>query len=371
MNSSAAKEQRTQSPTSGLIRYLIGFYLVLIAYVSLTPFSGWHVPTGAPWSFLWQSWPKYITRFDLAINFLAYLPFGFLLYSYWAARMRDRGAITASILCGALLSLTMETLQRFLDDRIASNVDVLLNCTGCASGALLSAWLAHYTTLDASLTRWRRDLLFPGLTVDIGLALICVWLISQLNPSIPFFGAGVVTEITRSYGDGYDAPPLSEIPFALGTALNFCGLGLLVTTLMRVRSHALVAVQVLTGIAFCLKLFAAHALLRPQVVANWQSNETLTGLAIGFVVLLPLSLVRLNRRIYLAAVLILAGGMLTKMAGSYTSVREVLRLFDWPYGQLLHFTGLTLYLHEIWPLVALIFLFWYWWWHRLAGKPAL
>ena len=120
----------------------------------------------------------------------------------------------------------------------------------------------------------------------------------------------------------------------------------------------------ITGIAFFLKLFAAHALLRPQVAAHWHSEETLTGLAIGVGVLVPLSFLRLDRRIYIAAIFILAGGMLSKMAGSYPSLSEVLRLFDWPYGQLLHFTGLTLYLNEIWPLMATIFLFWYGWRQR-------
>lgn len=371
MKPHSSVEFSEESQSSGLTGYLIAFYLILIAYVSLTPFGSWYTPTQAPWTFLWQGWPKYFTRFDLAINFIAYLPFGLLLYAYCAPFSSRGRAIVVSIVCGMALSLTMEVLQGFLRDRISSNLDFLFNSLGCASGVLLSAWLGRNTTVEVRLSRWRRALFLPGLTIDIGLALLCLWLISQLNPSIPFFGAGVVTDVTLSYGDVYDAQPVSEIPFALGTALNFCGLGLFVTTLMHTRSHALVAVQMLTGIAFCLKLFAAHVLLRPQVAAQWHSDETLTGLAIGFVVLLPLSLVRLNLRIYLAAVLILAGGLLSKMAGSYTSLREVLRLFDWPYGQLLHFTGLTLYLHEIWPLVALVFLFWYWWRHRLVLQPGL
>ncbi|MDQ3259854.1 MAG: VanZ family protein [Pseudomonadota bacterium] len=371
MKRPASVEHPRETPSSGLTGYLIAFYLLLIAYVSLTPFSGWRLPATAPWTFLWQGWPKYFTHFDLAINFIAYLPFGLLLYAYRAPFSSRGRAIAVSITSGVLLSLVLEILQGFLYDRIASNLDFLLNSVGCASGALLSAWLGRHTKLDVRLSRWRQQLFLPGVTIDIGLALLCLWLISQLNPSIPFFGAGVVTEIPPSYGEGHDAAPVSEIPFALGTALNFCGLGLFVLTLMRSRSHALVAVQVLTGVALCLKLFAAYLLLRPQVAAHWHSDETLTGLAIGFVVLLPLSFVRLNLRIYLAAVLILAGGMLSKMAGSYTSLREVLRLFDWPYGQLLHFTGLTLYLHEIWPLVALIFLFWCWWRQRLDRNPAL
>ena len=371
MKPHSSVEFSEESQYSGLTGYLIAFYLILIAYVSLTPFSGWHMPATAPWTFLWQGWPKYFTRFDLAINFIAYLPFGLLLYAYCAPFSSRGRAIVVSSACGVLMSLAMEILQGFLSDRIASNLDFLLNSAGCATGALLSAWLGRNTTVELRLSRWRRELFLPGLTVDIGLALLCLWLISQLNPSIPFFGAGVVTDVPPAFGYNYDAEPVSEIPFALGTALNFCGLGLFVTTLMHTRSHALVAVQVLTGIAFCLKLFAAHVLLRPQVAANWHSDETLTGLAIGFVGLLPLSLIRLNLRIYLAAVLILAGGLLSKMAGSYTSLREVLRLFDWPYGQLLQFTGLTLYLHEIWPLVALIFLFWYWWRQRFGGSPEL
>lgn len=364
MKPHAAVDLSESSQSSGFIGYLIAFYILLIAYVSLTPFSGWHVPATPPWTFLWQAWPRYFTRFDLAINFIAYLPFGLLLYAYLAPFSSRGQAIATSIGAGMLLSLTMEILQGFLIDRIASNLDFFCNSSGCASGALLSAWLGRHTTVEASLSRWRRKLFMPGRTIDIGLVLLCVWLISQLNPSIPFFGAGVVTDFPPSYGDGYDGQPPSEIPFAIGTALNFCGVGLFVTTLMHTRTLALAAVPVLTGIAFCVKLLAAYTLLRPQVAAQWHGNETLFGLAIGVVVLMPLSFLRLNRRIYVAAVLILAGGMLSKMAGSYTSLSEVLRLFDWPYGQLLHFAGLTLYLNEIWPLMALIYLFWYWWRQR-------
>jgi VanZ family protein len=358
-------------PALGLTGYLIAFYLVLIAYVSLTPFRGWYMPETVPWNFLWQGWPKYFTRFDLAINYIAYLPLGLLLYAYRAPFSSSRRAIAVSIVGGMVLSLTMEISQGFLRNRIPSNLDFLLNSLGCATGVLLSAWLGRNTSVEVRLSNWRHELFLPGRIIEIGLLLLCIWLISQLNPSIPFFGAGVVIDSAPTYGDSDDAQPVSEIPFALGTALNFCGLGLFVTTLMRGRSYALAAVPVLTGVAFCLKLFAAHALLRPEVAAQWHSDETLTGLAIGIVALMPLSFLRLNVRIYLAAVLILAGGLLSKMAGSYTSLPEVLRLFDWPYGQLLHFTGLTLYLHEIWPLATLVFLFWYWWQQRSRHAAGL
>ncbi len=346
--------------SSRIIGYLVIFFVALIAYVSLSPFKGWQIPAAGTWAFLTSGWPRYFTRFDLAINFLAYLPFGLLLYAYQAPRTTRTRALVISIVAGILLSLTMEVAQGYLRDRISSNLDFFCNSLGCIAGALLSAWLGRHTNVQTLLRAWRQELFLPGGIIDIGLVLLCVWLISQLNPSIPIFGAGVVSEALPGYDEGYtyQAPP--DAPFALGTALNFCGLGLLVTTLMRVRSHALVVVQVLTGLAFCFKLIAAYALMRPEVAAQWHSNETLTGLAIGFVALLPLSFLRLNQRIYLAAVLILAGGMLSKMAGNYSPLSDVVRLFDWPYGQLLQFTGLTLYLNEIWPIIALVFLFWYW-----------
>lgn len=343
-----------------VIGCLIVFYVALIAYVSLSPFSGWRAPNAGAFRYLLHGWPRYFTRFDMAINFIAYLPFGLLLYAYQAPRATRANALVVSIATGFLLSLTMETLQGFLRDRIASNVDFLCNSAGCIAGVLLSAWLGRNTNVQSVLRRWRSDLFLPGVTVDVGLALLCLWLISQLNPSIPFFGAGVVADTMRGYDEGYEYQPQPEAPFEIGTALNFCGLGLLVTTLMRARSHALVVVQVLTGVAFCLKLASAYALLRPEVASEWHSSETLTGLAIGFVALLPLSFLRLNSRIYLAAILILAGGILSKIAGNYAPLSDVLHLFDWPYGQLLQFTGLTLYLNEIWPIIALIFLFWYW-----------
>jgi VanZ family protein len=360
LKTAAMTPATTVEHSSRVIGCLIIFYVALIAYVSLSPFKGWQSPTVGIFEFLLNGWPRYYTRFDMAINFVAYLPFGLLLYAYQAPRTTRTITLLISVAAGVLLSLTMEALQGFLRDRISSNVDFLSNSAGCLVGALLSAWLGRNTSIQTLLQRWRRELLLPGVTVDVGLALICVWLISQLNPSIPFFGAGVVTDTMRGYDEGFDYQPVPDTPFALGTALNFCGVGLLVTTLLRVRSHALVFVQVLTGVAFCLKLVAANTLLRPEISAQWHSEETLTGLAIGFVALLPLSFLQLSLRIYLAAVLILAGGMLSKMAGNYVALSDMLRLFDWPYGQLLQFTGLTLYLNEIWPLVALIFLFWYW-----------
>ena len=161
----------TVEHSSRVIGCLIIFYVALIAYVSLSPFKGWQSPTAGIFQFLLNGWPRYYTRFDMAINFIAYLPFGLLLYAYQAPRTTRTITLLISVAAGVLLSLTMEALQGFLRDRISSNVDFLSNSAGCLVGALLSAWLGRNTSIQTLLQRWRRELFLPGVTVDVGLEL--------------------------------------------------------------------------------------------------------------------------------------------------------------------------------------------------------
>jgi VanZ family protein len=338
---------------------LLVFYGLLIVYVSLSPFSGWQLPASGWLSFLWADWPKYVSRFDIAINILAYVPLGFLLYAYLASVVSRASALAASVAIGSLLSLILETLQALIAVRYASNLDWFTNCIGTAWGALISVWLARYTALETELASLRQRAFIAGRSVDTGIVLLVAWLFSQLNPSIPFLAAGVAEQFASNPWDYWTPRPESGVPFAVGTALNFCGVGLLVTVLTRSRAVALVVLQTLIAAALSLKVLAAEVLLKPEAASSWQSRETLVGLALGFLLLLPLCLFALRTRVYLCAFFILAGGILSKLAAHHANPAAVLRLFNWPYGQLLNFTGLTLFLNEIWPLAALLFLLYY------------
>jgi hypothetical protein len=55
----------------------------------------------------------------------------------------------------------------------------------------------------------------------------------------------------------------------------------------------------------------------------------------------------------------LAGALFAKIFGAYSPVEELLRLFSWPHGQLAGFATLTRFLHELWPIAALVFLIGY------------
>src|SRR5438270_221540 len=76
MPSSATPARRM--PTR-LPQYLAALYGLMIVYASLEPSSGWMAPLDDAPFFLFEPWPSHITKFDIAINMLAYAPFGFLL----------------------------------------------------------------------------------------------------------------------------------------------------------------------------------------------------------------------------------------------------------------------------------------------------
>jgi VanZ family protein len=109
----------------------------LVVYASLYPFTNWRDQGLSPFAFLSEPLPRYWTGFDVGINLLGYAPLGFLLA---LAALRSRSgraahAVSLAACVGALLSLSMETLQSYLPSRVPSNVDFALNGLGTWLGA--------------------------------------------------------------------------------------------------------------------------------------------------------------------------------------------------------------------------------------------
>ena len=138
----------TQPTRLRLLPYLFLAYTLLIAYASLSPFTGWRVPASDVLHFL-TVWPRYITRHDVFINILAYIPFGLLaaltLYRWRKHDMAIVPIVIATAM-GAALSLSMETMQVFIPGRVAELTDLLTNTAGSLVGAILArpCWLWCY-----------------------------------------------------------------------------------------------------------------------------------------------------------------------------------------------------------------------------------
>lgn len=331
-------------------------YAALVIYLSLSPFQDWQWPESV-FSYLWAPWPPYWTDFDLFINVLAYVPLGFLVSVALSKQLRRGGALVLTTALCALLSLTLETLQGFLPFfRYASNVDVGCNVLGALLGAALASWLAQYTTLEANFVAFRHWLFQPGAIVDRGAVIVLLWLLAQTNPSIPFLGAGLINS---------DAAPVEltqmRVPWPQisSVALNFCGIGLLLSVLIQGQVKGLLAALLLMSIAFVLKSLAAVVMLKPAAAFDWLETGTTIGMAAGIFLLLLSARLAFGWRAFFAATFVVAGALLAKLFGHYAGVGDVLGVFSWRYGQLLNYTGLTYYLNEFWPVIALVFLVFY------------
>ena len=165
-------------------------YAALIVYASLYPFVGWHVPGVTLTHYLTLPWSRYWTSFDFTANLLGYLPLGALVFAA-LVRTGTRAwlALLLAVVAGTLLSLSMETLQNLLPQRVASNVDLALNALGTLLGAALGAWI-HWL---GGVERWQlaRDRWFIARSAG-GLALLLLWPVGLLFPLPVPLGVGQV-----------------------------------------------------------------------------------------------------------------------------------------------------------------------------------
>ena len=333
--------------TARRYRGSLAVWLLLLAYASLYPFGPARLPSpGAIGEFF--SHPRYVVPFDVALNVVAYLPVGVLASLGFARAADRRGAMAKAIAFGAAWSFAMESCQLFIPGRVASVYDLGANTAGTLLGALAVAD-PFYSVVARPLGRWREEIFVPGAWGDAGLVLVVLWLIAQLNPALPFFGAGNIA------APGETAPEASALEWwAVG--LGTCGFGLFVSVILRGEQGSLRMTLLLMSGALWLKFVAASLMLQPTFSDEWVTTGRLVGLAGGTAALAPLRRLPRAGRAYLAMLAILAGALLAKIFGAYSPLADLLRLFRWPYGQLANFTTLTRLVHELWPLAALTFL---------------
>jgi hypothetical protein len=234
----------------------------------------------------------------------------------------------------------------FVPNRVAQVYDVAANGAGAVLGSLVFLDPV-YSMATRPLGEARQRWIIPGAWGDAGLVLAMLWLLPQLNPALPFFGAGNV--------GGAGAGELEVLQWS-AVGLSICGFGLFVSTLLRDGLASLRVTLVLLSLALWLKFATASVILQPHFAEEWLSTGRSLGLAGGLLAFAPLRRLGAMTRIYLALVMMLAGALFSKIFGEYSGLEEFLRLFRWPHGQLATFATLTRFLHEIWPFAAVVFL---------------
>jgi VanZ family protein len=344
-----------------LPHFLATLYGLAIVYASLQPFANWMTPVpGAPY-FLVAPWPPRWVRYDLVVNGVAYLPFGFFvgLVPRWRG---PRSQIALAVATGALLSLTMETLQMYLPTRDASVADLLANTAGATLGSALAVAFARSPQATRSLAAARDGWFLPGIAGDLGLALLAIWLTVQANPGIPLF-ATVYDSAVRPFVEPVSDDVAATLVECMHSAFQLVGVGLFVALLVRERRHVAGAVLLLIGAAAIIKGVAATVLLNPAAGEHWLTPAVALGVAVGSLVLaLAIRLPR-SAQVTLAAIALLSSLLATLFAPDLLFARAPVGLFNGPYGHLLNFNGLTHTVLLLWPAVASAFLF------ALAGRP--
>jgi VanZ family protein len=330
--------------TASRYRGSLAVWLLLLAYASLYPFYPLRLPQPEAAIELFLK-PRYIVRSDIAFNIVAYVPLGMLACLYFRQAGERTRAILKATALGAALSFLMEAIQLFIPNRVSSIYDVIANSFGALLGALAFAD-PLYSMVTRPLGELRDRLLIPGPWGDASLVLLMLWLLSQLNPALPFFGAGDI---------GGGETELALLQWS-AVAMSVCGFGLFISVLLRGEQGALRVTLVLLSVALWLKFAMATVMLQPHVTQEWMQPGRIAGLVAGVLALVPARHLGRAGRIYLAFVLILAGALFAKIFGAYSPLEELLRLFRWPHGQLASFATLTRFIHEIWPFAAVTFL---------------
>jgi VanZ family protein len=336
---------------------------MVIVYASLNPFFGWRTPE----VFALFAWPKHISAFDVAINVLAYIPFGALSAAIWRFGARRRllsrpvpsyvnwQAWLVSVFIAACLSLALEFAQAWLPFRVSSPLDWLANTLGAMMGATV-VLLPPGRVLLANIEQWRHRHFAFGTETEWGLLLLALWFFAQLNPAIPFFEAGSVVSAGQFEEAPHPYDPLFLLPQAVAIAFNMCGFALFLSLLLHPAKRVWANALLVIAAGFFVKVSMAALMLKaPQLIA-WMGPGTVIGLSSGALLFVVFSRRSFRWRAFLATLLVFAGGLMAKISGVYGPATETLRLFDWPHGQLVNFASLTRWVHEVWPLVALIFL---------------
>lgn len=325
----------------------LAVWIALIAYASLYPFLPLRLPRpDAFGAFLTR--PRYTLEFDVVLNVLAYIPLGLLARLHFGVRGTRLPPFACAVALGAALSLAMELAQFFIPNRVASIQDVVANTAGTTIGALLFVDPV-YSLATRPLGVLRERLLIAGAWGDAGLALIVLWTIAQLNPALPFFGAGNIAS------SGLQSQETALLQWT-AVGMGVCGFGLFVSSILAADHGSFRMTLVLLSVALWLKFMAASFMLQPHFAEEWLSVGRVAGLAVGLAALLLLRHLPRVGRLYIAFVLLLAAALFSKIFGAYSAIDELVKLFRWPYGQLAGFATLTRFLHEGWALLAVAYL---------------
>lgn len=349
---------------------MVWAYLALIAYASLYPFSGWHLPGVSPLAFLALPWPRWWTWFDLVVNLLGYMPLGALAFGAMVrSGVGQRPALLLAVVLGTGMSFAMEFLQNYLPLRVASNVDLGTNALGTLIGAL-AGWRIH---VRGGVERWQaaRDKWFIGRSAG-GLALLLLWPIGLLFPLPVPMGQGQVLgrvqETLAAWGDNTPLAPLLEgwadadlerTALSPGGEFALIVLGMLAPCLVafsvaRTGWRRFILILGAVALAYLTTTLSTALNFGPQHMLAWSTPQVL--FALGTAVALASMISLMPRRAAAGVGLMVLTAMVTVIAQAPPDPYFSQSLQLWEQGRFIRFHGAARWVGWLWPYVAIVYL---------------
>ena len=328
---------------------------MVIAYTSLQPFRDWWIPPEEIRTFLSAPWPRYITLEDVLVNICAYVPLGFLLARAFFPGFGTRRAVLIAAGLSFLTSVAMESIQMFMPVRVASNIDVLTNGLGGLIGALAAPMFAPTRGLGMHLTRLRAQWFVYGLSADVGLVLVGIWLVTQLHPTAQLFGTGNLRDTFDLPVWLIHTPPLLVATQAAVAGFNLLGVGLLVVALTRETMPRGLAVVAVLGAGLAWKAFAAYSVTKVGAPFAWLTPGVVVGLLISAVALFGLTRATRQTQWVVAGLSFAAAAAVINVAPENPYQTVPPQLLAGGPTHFLSFSAIVRALSELWPFVTVIY----------------
>jgi len=326
-------------------------YALLIIYVSLNPFDFDFRNGISAWAWLDAPLPRFITLFDVAVNILAYIPFGFLVMFAAYPRWRNFVALGIALGLSAALALGVETLQSWLPTRIPSQMDWWANVLGGLLGGLLAIPLGPQW-LSGSAIRRRFDQWFGLNWAACALFLLFPW--SQIYPQSSWLGTGVWGHAIFGSVDWGTLVINHVAQEVVITSLCWLGVALLLSLGMRAKAPQWRILNGLLGLTVLIKILFTALQFGTELSLNWLTAGALWGMVLGSILLRWALKLEPELKFWLA---------LTCLVGTTIAVNIlpdnpyfILTLRHWYQGRLLHFNELMQWVSVVWLPLALIWM---------------
>lgn len=336
-----------------LVRIALAAYLLLLAYGSLYPFSGWRHPGVSPFAYLAAPLPRYYTGFDVAMNVAAYLPLG-ALAALAVPRLPRLAAVALAVALGTLTSGVLEAAQSFLPTRIASNLDLGANVAGSFAGALAGIAARRALAAGGTLHGLRTRIFRAGPGVDLGLVLAALWVFTQLNPETLLFGNGDLQGLFGSTpAELYPAATFARIE-TIVAGTNLVAAALFAALLVAEDGPRRLVAGLLLLAALVARSVAFAVLFAPEAAFSWLTPGAATGLAIGGAVALVLAGLPHVWVLALCGLALMVATVVVNIAPENPYLAHSLAV--WRQGHFLNFNGLTRTVSMLWPYAAAVYL---------------